>query len=351
MTIENLSELRRDLDKGDMLGLVTSFPDHMQDAWRRGNAVADGLSTTPVSRIVVCGMGGSAIGGDMVRSFLGDRLCVPLFVNRGYEVPSTHIRDSFFIFSSYSGDTGETLTSYDSVRKNGAPSVAITTGGALGERCREDGVPVCAVPKGMPPRAAIAYSFFPLLLILDAVGAATFDEHEFERAHSVMKTECRKYRSDDADNKAMEIARRLVGRLPFIYSCGGLFAAVGRRWACQLNENGKSLSHYAEFPELGHNEIVGWKSSSELNSRIAVVVLEDEDDHPLVRRQAQAAMRIIEPYAGPAIRVAGFTGDRLERILSAMILGDFVSVYVAYLTGEDPTPVVNIDNLKKRLRR
>ena len=165
-----LDSLGGALDKSGMLDLVSSFPSQMGDASKIGADFAGGLEKTPASRVVVCGMGGSAIGGDMVRSFLGDGLEVPLFVNRSYNVAPSLVRDGLFVFSSYSGNTAETLSAYQSVRKSGRPRFAITSGGELATLCREDGVPVCEIPGGMPPRAAIAYSFFPLLRIVTALG-------------------------------------------------------------------------------------------------------------------------------------------------------------------------------------
>jgi glucose/mannose-6-phosphate isomerase len=348
---QELKQLGESLDKSDMLGLVTSFPVHMDDAWQRGHEFAGGVERTTASTVVVCGMGGSAIGGDMVRSFLGDRLEVPLYVNRGYTVPPALVAAGFFVFSSYSGNTAETLSAYRSVRESDRPRVAITSGGELASLCKEDGVPVCEIPGGMPPRAAIAYSFFPLLQILTAVGAATVADGEREEARTRLEAACRTYTADSPDNTAVRLARQLANRLPVVYSGTGLLEAVARRWSTQLNENSKSLAHYAAFPELSHNEIVGWNALAAIRESIVVVRLDDEEDEAVARTQAGIAMEIIEPHCAGVVNVSGLEGGRLTRILSAMILGDFVSVYLAYLNGVDPTPVENIDLLKQRLRQ
>lgn len=344
-------ELRGRFDSRGMLDLVRAFPSHMADAWERGKQFARTIEPRPLSRVVVCGMGGSAIGGDMVASFLGDRLSCPIHVNRRYSVPAALPRDAFFVFSSYSGNTAETLSAYGAVSRLGVPACAITSGGELARRCGEDGVPVCVIPGGMPPRAAIAYSFFPLLLALGALGVAAVDESEFQGAVSALERRCQEYGTDDESNEAQTLAERLSGRLPFVYSCGGLFEAVARRWSCQFNENSKSLSHFASFTELNHNEIVGWQALGDLRSRIVVVSLEDEDDEPSALRQADISFGIVGALCGGVHRVPSVPGSRMTRILSAMILGDFASVYLAYLNGVDPTPVANIDFLKERLQR
>ncbi|UCH83288.1 MAG: bifunctional phosphoglucose/phosphomannose isomerase [Candidatus Latescibacterota bacterium] len=349
---EKLDQLRASLDPSGMIDLVCSFPSHMTDAWERGRRFAQSdIERAAVGQIVVCGMGGSAIGGDMVRSCFGDRLKVPLHVNRHYEVAASLKKDAFFVFSSYSGNTGETLSAYDAVRGTGVPSIAITTGGELEKRCREDGVPVCSIPGGMPPRSAIAYSFFPLVQTLTALGVASVEDSEFEHAQLALARLCEVYSSPGPENTAADMAYRLLGKLPFIYSCGGLFEAVARRWSCQLNENGKTLSHFATFTELNHNEIVGWKALEPIRNTSVIVSLEDEHDHAMAKKQAEIALSVIEPLCAGVIRVASVPGPRMTRILSAMILGDFASVYLAYLNGVDPTPVKNIDLLKDRLKR
>ncbi len=346
-----VGDLRRRFDPSGMLDLVRSFPSHMIDAWERGRAFAGSVDSRPVGHVVVCGMGGSAIGGDMARSFLGDRLSVPLHVNRHYGVAASYQRNSFFVFSSYSGNTAEVLAAYETARGLGIPSAAVTSGGELERRCGADGVPVCKIPSGMPPRAAIAYSFFPLVAILRALGLAGVDESEVEEASRMLERRCVEYTSESLANGAAELAHRIAGCLPIVYSCGGLFEAVARRWSSQFNENGKSLAHFATFTELDHNEIVGWHALKRVREQTVVISLEDEEDHPLAAKQAGIALEVIGPLCGGVIRVRGAPGSRLTRILSAMILGDFASIYLAYLNGVDPTPVSNIDYLKDRLRK
>ena len=342
--------LRKRLDSKGMFDLVRAFPSHMVDARDRGKRFSASLGETRVGQVVVCGMGGSAIAADLVRSFLGDALAVPLHTNRLYEVPMALRRDAYFIFSSYSGDTAETLAAYDAVRATLSPSAAITTGGELERRCKRDGIPVCVIPGAMPPRAAIAYSFFPLLFILDALGLAEVDEAEFCEAVAAVEGRCEDYASDSAANEAADLARRLEGKIPFVYSRGRLFDAVARRWSCQFNENSKSPAHFAAFTEVNHNEIVGWNTVEPVRNRIVVISLEDEEDHPSSKRQADIALEMIDRLSGGVVHVENAPGGRLSRILSMMILGDFASVYLAYLSGVDPTPISNIDFLKERLR-
>jgi glucose/mannose-6-phosphate isomerase len=342
---------RSRVDTSDMLGLVLSFPRHMEDAWNIGRDFAAGIEAGQYKQVIVCGMGGSAIGGDMLRSFFGDRLGAPLLSCRDYHVPAYVGPDAFVVISSYSGNTGETLSAYDSLRGRGAMIVAVSTGGKLEEACKADGVPFCRIPGGMAPRAAIAYSFFPMVQILRAAGLGRIDDSEFDEALTAARALANEYGPDSQENRALDLAKTLQGKLPYIYSGPGLMEAIARRWACQFNENSKSPAHYAAYPELNHNEVVGWRDGGleEIQRRVLILSLEDADDHTMTRHQTDIGLGIDEPLAGGVVRFDGGGRGRLARMVSLLVLGDFASVYLALLYGVDPTPVENIDYLKKRL--
>jgi len=343
------SELHGRYDPGDMYGRVVSFPEQMEDAWRIGAAFAADFPRQTFSRVVVCGMGGSAIGGDMAASFLGSRLRAPVISVRDYAAPEYLRDDSLVVISSYSGNTAETLSAHESLRGGNSAFVAITSGGKLEERCREDGTPVCKIPGGMPPRSALGYSLLTMLQALRAAGAGDFSDDEYAEALIAVRKRGSECVMESETNPATEIAQRLHGNLPFVYAGPGLLAAMARRWAGQLSENGKSLAHFAVYPELNHNEIVGWQAPPEILKRIVVLSLEDHDDHAGTRRQTEVGLGIIEPLAGDVIRVDSGAGGRLARMLSMVALGDFVSVYLGLLGGADPTPVEKIDYLKSQL--
>ena len=347
----DFEQLRPQLDPSGMLALAQSFPSHMEDAWGIGRSFAADVTPGDYRQVVVCGMGGSAIGGDMLRSFFGDRLKSPLTSVRGYQVPAHVGESTLVVVSSYSGNTGETLSSYESMRGRGAKVVAVSGGGKLEKLCHEDGVPFCTIPGGMPPRAAIAYSFVPMLHILRAAGVARFEDDEFVESLETARGLARDYSPQEQDNPAVELARALENNLPYVYSGPGLMQAIARRWACQFNENSKSPAHFAEFPELNHNEIVGWRDggAGDLYKRVVVLSLEDRDDHDMTRRQTEIGLGIERPLAAAVHRFDGGRGGRLSRMISLLMLGDFASIYLAYLYGVDPTPVENIDYLKNKL--
>jgi glucose/mannose-6-phosphate isomerase len=346
-----MDDLRKQLDPSDMLGRVLAFPSQMETAWEIGNAFVKTatLSSGPFTRVVVCGMGGSAIGGDLARSFLGERASVPIVVWRDYGLPVNLARGALVIVSSYSGNTGETLAGYDAARREAKAIVAVTSGGELAKHCVRDGVPFCTIPGGMPPRSAIAFSFFPMLLILRASGVAEFAADEYTEAVSIATERRDTYAPSRPGNTAIELARAIHGNTGFIYASPLLLEGVARRWACQFNENAKTIAHVATFPELDHNEIVGWAVAPHLIPHSVVVSLEDRDDHEWTRRQVDISLSIIGEHAARVVRLEAPGGGRLARMLAMMQLGDFTSVYLAYLNGVDPTPVTTIDRLKKAL--
>ena len=345
----DIGALRARHDESDMLGRVIALPSQMEDAWEIGEAFSARIRRGDYTMVAVCGMGGSAIGGDMVRSFLGDRLKVPLVSCRDYAVPAYVGRGALVIASSYSGNTGETLSAYRSVRGRVAGLVAVTGGGKLEEMCREDGVPLCKIPGGMPPRAAIGYSFFPMLQIVRAAGVADFDDSEYAEGLDAAKELAGRYGPDFPDNRALELAKMIEGKIPFVYAAPGLFEAMARRWVCQFNENSKTLAHFALSPELNHNEIVGWQNLGDVLERVIVISLEDREDHDMTRHQTEIGLGIRGRLAAHVERVDGGDGGRMKRMIAALMLGDFTSVYLALLYGVDPTPVEKIDYLKRQL--
>jgi glucose/mannose-6-phosphate isomerase len=344
-------ELQKKLDEKGMMGLVETFPAQMQEAWVLGKEFAATFAKGEYSRIVLCGVGGSAIAGDMVRSYLGNGLEVPFYVSRSYDVPAHLARGALCIVSSYSGNTGEALLSYESLRAHAKSVIAFTSGGKLEELSSRDRIPLCKIPGGMPPRAAIAYSFFPTLHAVSAAGLCQVDEAEFLSAKEYLEKVCSEYSPAQPGNRAQELAQALHGCIPFVYSAGILCEAVARRWCCQINENSKSLAHFASFTELNHNEIVGWEYPADLLNHIVIVSLEDEEDHELAKRQRDICLGIVEPLSAGVIRVESAGESRMARLLSAMILGDFASVYLALINGVNPTPVEKIDYLKMQLGR
>ena len=339
------------VDTGGQIADVLAMPAHLEDAlWRVESAslekslrLLDG--PTP---LLICGMGGSAVGGDLAAAVLGDRLMAPLRTLRSYELPSWAMPGSYVVCASYSGNTEETLACYEAAGALGAPRVAVTTGGRLAEAARADGVPVIPLPGGLQPRSAVAYMLVSVLEIAAYVDAAPAVRTEIDAACASLTELAKEWGPDaDSDSLAKRVAQRGHRTTVCVYGAGPT-SPVAKRWKTQINENAKVPAFAAELPEADHNEIVGWESAAELGSFLAVF-LEDSDQHPRVRQRIELTASLVEPEAAGTVRLEsrGFTA--VERVMSLVLLGDLVSIYLAVLRGIDPSPVNMIERLKERL--
>jgi glucose/mannose-6-phosphate isomerase len=326
---------------------ITSLSEHLTDAlWR-----VDSAGIAPVDApggLIVAGMGGSAVGGRLAQGALWAGLRRPMVVADGYALPGWAGPETLVLCSSYSGTTEETLAAYDEAVERGAPRLVATTGGPLGERARRDGVPVIPIPAGFQPRAAVGYSLVAALEAAAVCGAGPSLRADVEAAASLASRLAKQWGLDaPEDNEAKAIARRLDGTVPVIAGMESS-AAAAYRWKCQINENAGLPAFAAALPEIDHNEVVGWPAARELG-RFAAVFLGDPGAHArdilriqLTATEARAGtdvVEIVEPHGDTA----------LERIVSHVLLGDLVSLYLAVLRGKDPVEVLPIDALKAAL--
>jgi glucose/mannose-6-phosphate isomerase len=329
-----------------MLDRVLAIPDHLRDApWRVESARIEPADSAGV---LVCGMGGSAIGGDLAVALLGERLSRPMATVRGYRLPGFATADWTVLCSSYSGETEETLACFEAAGTLGAPRIAVTTGGRLADLARAEGCPVIPLPAGLQPRAAVAYMLVSVLEVAAHVDAAPGLRTEIDAAAASLIELTEEWGpSSDSDSLAKRVAQRANRTTICIYGAGPT-TPVAARWKTQINENSKLPAFAGDLPEADHNEIVGWENASSLGGFLAVF-LEDSDQHPRVRRRIELTAQLIEPEAAGTVRLESRGTTRLERVLSLVLLGDLVSIYLAVLRGEDPCPVLSIDRLKKEL--
>jgi glucose/mannose-6-phosphate isomerase len=332
----------------DSTGLAAEILDlsvHLQDAlWRVDSA---GIAPTDAAGgLIVAGMGGSSVGGRLAAGALGPRLRRPLALAMGYDIPAWIGRETLVLCSSYSGATEETLATYDAARAAGAPRLVATTGGPLAERARADRVPVIPLPGGFQPRAAVGYSLVTALEAARLCGAAPSVRGEVEAAAKLAARLAEEWGPDGPeDGEAKRIARSLSGSIPVIAGAG-LTASVAYRWKCQVNENAELPAFASKLPELDHNEIVGWAGA---DRRLAAVFLEDPQAQEQVVRRTQITAELAAEGASVVERVVARGESRLERVVSLVLLGDLVSLYLAVLRGVDPVSVRAIDTLKRRL--
>jgi glucose/mannose-6-phosphate isomerase len=320
-----------------MLDDVLAVPDHLRDAiWRVESARLD---ATDAAGVFICGMGGSAIGGDLAAATLGDRLTRPLLTVRGYELPSWATPEWTVLCSSYSGGTEETLACFAAGEALGARRIVASTGGPLVDAAREAGVPVIGLPGLLPaPRTAVAYMFVCALEVAALAGIAPRLHTEIDAAAAFLAG-----RMDDLRARAAAIATRLGERTPVVIGAD-LTAPVARRWKTQINENAKAQAIFSALPEADHNEICAWEGDS-----FAAVLLEDPDQHPRERRRIELTAEAIVTAGAEALRVETEGETRVARLLWATVLGDLVSLELAAARGVDPLPVEAIDSFKAAL--
>jgi glucose/mannose-6-phosphate isomerase len=327
----------------DVLGQVLQLGDalwRVQSAGLRKRDLPGGLA--------VCGMGGSAIGADLAAAVLGDRATRPLRTIRDYALEPWAGSDTLILCSSYSGDTEETLACFEAAGIVQAPRIALTTGGRLAEAARAEDVPVIGAPAGMQPRAAVLYVMVATLECAALCGAGPQLHTELDAASGLLEELAGAWGPDTGDDsEAKALARRLQGRVPVIYGSGPT-SAPARRWKAQLNENPGLAAFWSDLPEADHNEICAWERDS-AGAPLAAVFLGDSDQHPRIRRRIELTAREVERSGAPAERLESRGETRLERILSLVLLGDLLSVYLAALEGVDPTPVEPIERLKAEL--
>lgn len=343
----------KSLDKSNMLRLLAEFPQQLPDAAGIGASIKFSLDKD-YSKIVFSGLGGSAIGADLLRSYVSKECRIPIIVNRDYTLPAFVDEDTLLVVSSYSGNTEETLSAYEEGKKRNAKIVAITSNGKLKSMAERDGFPYIIIPQGFPPRCALGYSSIPMIVLFSKSGLISNKDDEIKETSEVL-TELRDavLSPDVKDDKniAKNIAKDLLNRYAIIYGANQYIDTAVTRWRGQLAENSKAISSTHVFPEMNHNEIVGWCCPKNLMKDLVVIMLRDTGDHPRVKKRMDISKSIIEKEGAKIIEVASRGKSILSRIFSLIYIGDFVSFYLAVLNNVDPTPVDKVTYLKEELAK
>jgi glucose/mannose-6-phosphate isomerase len=313
--------------------------DQIGDALRIGKLFRHPVTKRKISQIIFCGMGGSGIGGDILRrlAFRADR--VPFMVNRSTAMPRWVDPQTLVIVSSYSGGTREILESFERARRSRAPILVVTSGGRLEELARAGRFPVLKVPQGFPPRCAIGYLTFVLVPVLNRLGILNVRDAEIRATRAIL--------AKISEKRALGIARRLAGRFVHLYAVSGLMEPVLVRWRSQLAENAKTLVSHQMLPEMFHNEIEGWQAPRELVRRSTAVFFSDPEDPLWIRERARRARRMIAGTGAKVLEIRSEGRSPLARIFSLIALGDWVSYELARLYRVDPLVIDHIDALKK----
>lgn len=338
------------LDPANMLEQLHRFPQQCRSAWHKANGFKLPPDYTKIDKVVILGMGGSAIAGDLFRSLVSGIGKPIIFVHRDYDLPAYVDHNTLVIASSYSGNTEETLSAFSQALKVKCKKLAMTTGGKLETLAKEAMVPVFHIDIVAPPRAALGYCFMPLLAFLQKLNLIQDMTAEVEMMIQRLEAlrEELKETAPASSNRAKQLATTLRSKIAVIYGAG-ILAAVARRWKTQFNENSKAWAFYEVFPELNHNAVVGYQFPKELASRLYVLLLRCPSLHPRTLTRYQLTSELLKQN-GIGYEVVDSQGkSQLDCMMGLVYFGDWVSYYLAILNGIDPTPVTPIDYLKERL--
>ncbi len=341
------------IDRARMRDILGGLPQHIGQAFCLGKDFSLSPNFGDVKNIVFCGMGGSAIGAEIVSSYLRKEVNAPLGVNRDYSLPGFVDKESLMILLSYSGNTEETLSAYKEARERQAKIIILTSGGRLADLAKKEGHPCLLIPAGFPPRGALAFLSLPVLALFSQMRLIEDKEKEVQETASLLEKLKRDSLGIDVrteSNPAKRLALRLFDNFCVIYAAGEHLSGVVTRFRGQLAENSKMLSSSHLLPEMNHNEIVGWRHPRKLLKRFVAVLLRDREDHPQVKKRLEISKEILQKEGAGVEEVWSKGEGLLARTFSLIYTGDFASFYLAILNKEDPTPVKRIDYLKKRLK-
>jgi len=338
------------LDKFGMGAQIRGLPSQCREAWDRASRFILPASYSDVDKVVILGMGGSAIGGDLLKG-LAAALSRPLvLVHRDYDLPAWVDDKTLVIGASYSGNTEETISGFTQAMKKRCKKLVISTGGRLTELARENSVPVFTIEHASPPRAALGYSLLPLLAMMQSLGFTSAETADVDGMVKTMETLGASWQEDSPveRNQAKTLAARLHERIAVIYGAG-ILTDVARRWKTQINENSKQWAFFETLPELNHNAVLGYRYPVGTAERVYVLFLRCQSLHPRTLFRYKITGELLDQCSIPHQYIDGHGDNDLTRVMSLVLLGDWVSYYLAMLNGIDPVPIPEIDLLKKKL--
>lgn len=337
----------RQIDKSDMLSVIVNSTRHHRQATKLAQRVE--IDYDRPRAIIIAGMGGSGIGGELLKDWARNRISIPVEVCREYSLPKYADKDTLVIINSYSGETEESLSVLLDAVKRKCKIACVASGGALLNFAGKLDLPYVQVPSGMPPRAALLYLFMPLLIMLEKIGLIRGLDEESSEAFRVIKKVCAQNSPDKPvnNNFAKTFALQICGTVPVVYGFG-IYRSAAQRMKCQFNENSKIPAKWEYFSELNHNEVVGWENPGRLAKDFSAIFIRDENEPDQMHRRIETTKTLL-PKSMKSYEILSAGKNSLAKMLSVVCIGDFASVYLAILRRVDPTPVKTITLLKKKL--
>ncbi len=342
-----------EIDKSDMLLKVASLPEQIEES-REIIETSQLENIFKINNIIISGMGGSAISGDIVQSFLRDRLEIPIYVNRQYDLPKWANKNTLLISQSYSGNTEETLSAFKYGYQKRCKIIGISSGGKLQQFCEKRNISHIKIPPEFPPRAATGYMLFSSLYFLKKIRVIKLDlDSEIKETISITKEfrEHNKKEILEKENISKQIAKKLLNNIPQVYGFD-IYSPIAKRWCTQFNENSKIICRYDEVSESNHNDIVGWSMNPEVTNKFTCIIFRDDEIESIyMSKRLNFMKKLFETISKDVIEIQVKGKKRLAKMIYAMYLGDFVSCYLAIIRKIDPTPVSIINELKEELSK
>jgi glucose/mannose-6-phosphate isomerase len=346
--LDDLKEIAK-VDRSNMIDFCIETPKHYERASKLVKAIS--IDYAKPETIIVAGMGGSAIGGELTKDWARDELVTPIEVCREYSLPQYADKNTLVIVVSYSGETEETLSVFLEAIKRRCMTFCISSGGLLGEFAEKLSIPYMLVPSGMAPRASLPYLFVPLPLLLEKVGLVSKVNSEISDAIKNLKiiSDANSPEKSLSKSLAKRLASSLSDTIPVIYGFG-IYCSVAHRLKTQFNENSKIPSKWDCFSELDHNEVVGWEAANELGKHFSTVFIRDDNESEAIRARIGITEELMRKKSLKIYEINSIGKSKIAKMSSVMCIGDFASVYLAIMRGIDPTPVKSIGSLKKKLK-
>jgi glucose/mannose-6-phosphate isomerase len=349
-TVLDQPEEIKKIDKSDILGYCAKTSIYCKEAVKRAKKVS--VRYGKPQQIVIVGMGGSAIGGEILKGWLFDELPIPIEVCRDYSLPAYANEDTLVFAISCSGKTEETLSAFVEAVKRRCKTITITSGGHLLSFSEQLQVPHVIVPSELPSRVTLPYLFFPLPIFLEKLGVLQNKEKEIQETIRIVKQLSRENSPETPTrgNPSKKLALELKETIPVVYGFRQ-YAAIARRLKTQFNENSKVPSKHDVFPELNHNEVVGWEASEALTKRFSILLIRDREEPPEIRHRIETTKSLMLHKAQKVLEIYARGESKLAKIFSVLFVGDLASVYLAILRNTNPTPVESINKIKEEMMK
>jgi glucose/mannose-6-phosphate isomerase len=342
----NFNEIILKLDPENQFKILTDSYQQIEYAWEN-KFDCSSIDTSKIKNIIVTGLGGSAIGGDLLQNYFRKELKLSYSVNRNYELPAYADSETLVIASSYSGNTEETISALNQAIERKCQIICISTGGKVEDISKRNNIPFARLKPGFQPRYALWINFFTLLKTFHSLKLVPDQNENVAQAITLLKRKGEEYSKLPA-NAASNLAEELLGFIPIIYSVSDYTSAVGTRLKGEFNENSKQHAFYGYLPELNHNEILGWEGYKPAMNLKLINIL-DDGYHPQVKKRIELTSKLIEKAGVEIINLKSSEADAKLRLIDLIYLGDWITYYYALMRGQSPTSIDSINYLKENL--